>query len=73
MRYLEEGENCSLTEPGGDTEGENVETEGDGLTGLVLLTAANFHPAEEAAGAAQHHSQPVLQAGTLCSGVENKQ
>ena len=41
--YLEEGENSSLGQPGGEGECESVETEGEGLTGLVLLTAANLH------------------------------
>ena len=73
LRYLEEGQDCPLTEPGGETESESVETEGDCLAGLVLLTAGHLGPAEEAAGAAQPHHQPVLQAGTLRPAVEDKQ
>ena len=72
LRYLEEGENCSLTEPGGQTESESVETEGDCLRGLVLLTAGHLGPAEEAAGVAESHDQPVLLAGTLRPAVEDK-
>ena len=73
MRYLEEGENCSLTEPGGDTEGENVETEGDGLTGLVLLAVGHLQEAEEADGGAQYRQQHLVLAGTLYLTVEDKQ
>ena len=73
LSYLEEGENCSLTEPGCETESGSVETEGYCLRGLVLLTAGHLGPAEEAAGAAEPHDQPVLLVGSFWPGVEDKE
>ena len=71
--YLEEGENACLSQPGCEAECDGVETEGEGLTGLVLLTPGHTQPGQEAAGGAQNHRQPPLQAGTIRAEAEDKE